>query len=172
MFANAVKLDLDGGRKALRYCDSYSRMETLVDLGFRMREPDWYTVLGEEWSVCDNIGLYRLLLKRMLPAEGPVVEMMTADELAAYEALPENLTVYRGCGAVNIRGASWSLSRDVAEKFPTLSRYRQARPLLVTARVSRRRVLAVKLDRDELEVVTFAARRVTVEALHVSEAAT
>lgn len=44
-----------------------------------------------------------------------------------------------------------------------LHRYRQAEPLLVTATVPRDRVLAVKLDRNEAEVVTFDARRVAVE---------
>lgn len=160
-------LSLEDARHALRYCDSYSRMETLVELGFAMDDASWHVVLGEEWSCCDNIGQYRQMLRRMLPAEGPVPAMMTPAERAAYDALPERLTVYRGCGEVNMRGASWSLSRDVAARFPLLLRYRQARPLLVTATVPRRRVLAVKLDRNEAEVITFAARRVSIEALGV-----
>lgn len=162
------QLTIDDARRALRFCDSYSRMETLVELGFMMADADWHAVLGEEWSLCDNIGGYRLMLRKMLPAEGPVIGMMTPDERAAYDALPERLTVYRGCGASNMLGASWSLSREVAARFPTLNRYRQASPLLVTARVPRRRVLAVKLDRSEAEIITFAARRVSVEPIEVT----
>ncbi len=44
-------------------------------------------------------------------------------------------------------------------------RYRAERPLLVTASVLKRRVLAIKLDRDEAEIITFAARRTAVEML-------
>jgi hypothetical protein len=58
--------------------------------------------------------------------------------------------------------------REVAARFPTLNRYRQAEPLLVTATVRRDRVLAVKLGRGELELVTFHARRVAVEPLPTS----
>jgi hypothetical protein len=158
-------LDVAAARKVLARCNSYSRVDTLIDLGWQMQPEHWHTVVGEEWSMCDNIGRYRLELKKMLPTEGPVVEMMTPDELSAYAALPESLTVYRGCGANNMLGASWSTSREVAAKFPTLNRYRQVRPLVVTARVPRRKVLAVKLDRDEFEIITFSARRISVESL-------
>jgi hypothetical protein len=158
-------LTLEDARDALRYCNSYSRMPTLIDLERSMRSNEWHTVLGEEWSGCDNVGRHRLLLRQMLPVEGPVTEMMTAEELDAHRALPERLTVYRGCGPKNMRGASWSLEREVAERFPTLNRYQQAQPMLVTAKVSKRGVLAVKLDRGEAEIVTFSARRVAVEPL-------
>lgn len=63
---------------------------------------------------------------------------------------------------------AWSLSREVAARFPLLNRYRQARPLLVTGTVPRHRILAVKLERNEAEIITFAACRVSVEALEVS----
>lgn len=156
---------LEFARSAALVCDSYSRMNILVELGFAMPAQEWHIVLSEFWTMCDNISQYRRLLRRMLPAAGPVPGMMTPDELAAYDALPEWLTVYRGCGHHNMLGASWSLSRVMAARFPTLMRYRQACPLLVTATVPRHRVLALKLDRDEHEIITFAARRVSVEPI-------
>lgn len=63
--------------------------------------------------------------------------------------------------------ARWTLSRDVAARFPLLSRYRQRGPLLVTARAARRRALAVKLDRNEVELITLAACMTSIEALRV-----
>lgn len=152
-------------RQRLKFCNSYSRLPVLLDLAFEMRDDDWHAVLGNEWDMCDNIGQHRLLLRKLLPAEGPVLAMMTAAEQEQYRALPERLTVYRGCGAINMLGASWSLSREVAARFPYLGRYWQQQPLLVTATVARRHVLAVKLERQELEVITFAARRTAVEKL-------
>lgn len=149
----------------LAWCDSYSRLGCLCDLFRELSYADWLALMGEHWSCCDNIGPSRLLLRQLLPEWGPVPDLMTLQECAAWEALPERLTVYRGCGLINMRGASWSLSRDTAAAFPFLNRYRQAEPLLVTATVRRDRVLAVKLDRQEMEIVTFDARRVAVEPL-------
>lgn len=154
-----------GARKRLRFCDSYSRMETLVELADDMWEDQWHLVLGEEWSCCDNIGLYFDNLRQLLPKRGPVLPMMDDAERAAYAALPEVVTVYRGCGRNNMRGASWSLEREVAARFPFLNRYYAETPILVTATVRKHQILALKLDRDEAEVITFAARRASVEPI-------
>lgn len=151
--------------QALRMSDSYTRMQVLVELGFLMPLDEWLVVLGREWTCCDNIGKYYALLRRMMPDGGPLRQMMTSDEQAAYDALPDRLTVYRGCGAANKRGASWSVSRSVATRFPFLMRYRAADPLLITAAVLKRRVLAVKLDRGEAEVITFHCRVTAVQSL-------
>lgn len=145
--------------------DSYSRMAALLDLYRETPYSEWLALLGEHWSGCDNIGRYRLLLRQLLPKHGPVIEMMTAEELDQYHALPDQLTVFRGCGPGNMLGASWSLSQEVAASFPLLNRYRQAEPLLVTGKVKKQSVLAVQLDREELEIITFQARRISVAPL-------
>ncbi len=78
------------------------------------------------------------------------------------------MTIYRGCSEVNLNGLSWSLCLEVASKFPALMRYmppKGRRPLLVTGEVAKRRVIAVKLDRKEREIVTLHARQVAVEYL-------
>lgn len=149
----------------LKWCDSFTRLPQLIALHSCMAPADWLRLLGDEWTVCDNIGRYRLELRRLLPRTGPVLEMMTGEEQAAYRSLPERLTVFRGCGINNMLGACWSLAPGVAARFPTLNRYRQSEPLLVTATVKRERVLAVKLDREEVEIITFMARRTAVSAL-------
>jgi hypothetical protein len=102
-----------------------------------------------------------------LGTEGPLPAMMTADEQTAYSSLPEEVRVYRGCGPGNIKGASWSLDRSQAERFPRLIRYWSSTPLLVTATVAKANILAVKLGRDEHEVITFSARRTSIEHLPV-----
>lgn len=154
-------LDLASSR--LSWCDSYSRAEALVELAFQLPDAQWHRVLGKNWSTCDNLGVYRTRLRKLLPDTGPVRPMMTPDEQAAYDALPEQVTIYRGCGPVNKQGASWSLDRRVAERFPFLMRYRTPRPLLITATVRKSQVLALKLDRGEAEVITFGAQVLSVE---------
>lgn len=159
------RLSLEQAREALDMCNSYERMPTLIGLYFQMAVGDWHVVLGEEWSCCDNIGRHRHLLRMMLPARGPVVGMMTDDELMAYHALPDRLTVYRGCGPKNMFGPSWTTDEEVGRKFPKMLRYWQKEPLLVTATVRKHSVLAVKLDRGEAEIITFSTRRTHIERL-------
>ena len=148
-----------------RWCDSYSRLPEMLVLHCKMERSEWLRLLGLNWSSCDNISSFRRLLRDFLPDTGPVPELMDHEEVEAYMALPDQITVYRGCGPMNMMGASWTLDREVAAKFPTLHRYWQAEPLLVTGKVRRHHVLAVKLDRKEMEIITFRVKKVSVERL-------
>lgn len=98
--------------------NSYSRLETVLALRSRMRSDEWLKLLGEMWNCCDNIGLYRLRLRKLIGTDGPIREMMNEEEHAAYDALPDTITVFRGCGPNNMLGASWTTDRSVAELFP------------------------------------------------------
>ena len=87
--------------------------------------------------------------------------MMNEDERATWRALPNVVTVYRGCSKANLNGLSWSLDRDIAAKFPALDRYMPpsgSTPLLVTADVAKGRITAVNLGRNEHEIITLRAR--------------
>jgi hypothetical protein len=164
-------LTLEQGRDALYWCDSYKRLPTLMQLWGAMSLQDWRTLLGEEWQMCDNIGTYGKKLKLcMFPTATPHTcpEMMTQQEQQALAALPLVVTIYRGCGPANMIGCCWSLDRDVAAGFPLMNRYHQRDPLLISATVKRDRIVALKLDREEQEVITFNARRVSVESLAVA----
>jgi hypothetical protein len=81
--------------------------------------------------------------------------MMTEGEQKAFSELPDELIVYRGCTTINKWGPSWTLDRSVAESFPFLNRYHHGenRPLLVKARIKKSEISALKLGRDESEVV-------------------
>jgi hypothetical protein len=171
---NITPLTLDQGAAELKYCDSYSRLPTLLNIAWRMDNSDWLTLLGDMWSICDNLGLY---IDDWFDTpfgdrqeDCPIVEMMTPDELAAYEALPSICTVYRGCYKINKRGLSWSLSRQVAERFPTLNRYcQQDQPLLVKAVVKKEKIAAVKLDRNETEIITFWPKHISTSYIRIQK---
>lgn len=153
------RLSYKKAAEVLTFQDSYSRMNVMLHMFGEFKNSSvWYRLVGDFWSICDLISLYREPLQAFLPKQGPVVEMMTKKELAAYEALPEVVTIYRGCGKKNRRGPSWSLDKDVASKFPFLNRYQVAEPMLLTAKVHKSQILAVKLCRQEAEVITFHAK--------------
>jgi hypothetical protein len=147
----------------------YSRMETVLQVRRDMNPPDWLQLVGDMWSSCDNLSLYFDPLRASLPRRGPVVAMMTCPERDALSALPEQFAIYRGAGEINLEGASWSLKREVAARFPNLYRYRPQGPaFLVTAKVSKSRVLALRLDRQESEIITFAPTILGIEPLALS----
>jgi len=139
--------------------NSYSRLPGIIALRRRMLEVDWLRLLGENWSHCDNFVCFAKQLRRALPARRPIDELMTRAELGAYRELPQTMTVYRGAGDEGASGFSWTLDRAVAVRFPSYARYRPASvATLFIAEVEKLDILALKLDRDEAEVIAFKIR--------------
>ena len=71
----------------------YLRSE--ADMTFR----DWLKLLGEVWTCCDNIGLYQEEILQELDEYldeplGVIPELMDSEEIKAFKALPENITIY------------------------------------------------------------------------------
>ena len=60
-----------------------------------------------------------------------------------------------GCGPINKHGFSWSLSREVAMRFPFMRRYGTDTPLLLTATIRKDRAAALKLGRNEQEIIVL-----------------
>lgn len=139
-----------------RHCNSYEILPTLMHERRHMLAADWWRALGHAWSSCDNIAAWKDDLRALLlrARRRNVEQMMTNEERAALLIQPEALTIYRGCYDINRDGLSWTLSRETAEAFPTLHRYRRAgdRPLLLTGCV-RRNAVILKLGRGEDEIV-------------------
>lgn len=154
---------LAGLKFELVMASSYERLPVLLDWSGWIGDADWLRVLGEEWDGFDNIGPYADELGEAVAVnngwdwDGGLIELLMDDaERQAFAQLPDVLTIYRGCYAVNKWGFSWSLDRDIAERFPFLGRYGgKGRPLLVKATIHKNKVAALKLGRGESEIVTF-----------------
>jgi len=148
-----------------RYYDSYSRLPHLLEMqqNGKLRSKTFFQVLGEIWSYCDNINvcsdladvIYDQVWDHVAAGTMHVQAMMTREEQLALAALPAKVEVYRGCGPVNRDGYSWTLDRKVAERFPRMARYHQDDPLLLKATIDRSQIAALKLDRNESEVILF-----------------
>jgi hypothetical protein len=142
--------------KACLLANSYSRMNTILTLRRHMSAPDWWRLLGENWNICDNIAAHKHQLRPMLLKANPtnLRSMMQTHELRALAAMPDEITVYRGCYEVNRDGLSWSLSPTIAAGFTSLNRYirKNEAALLLTGKVSKARVV-LSLGRNEREVI-------------------
>ena len=167
-------LSIDDARTVLFRCNSYSALPRLINMwtAAEVEGRDWLRLLGEFWSTSDNIGALAHELLNETPL-GDVVDspglrslLMDDTEQAAFAALPEQVTLYRGCYAANQWGLSWSLDRDTAARFPTLHRYRQeGQPLLVTTRIAKGAIIAFKADRGEAEIIAHRPTHVSTSKL-------
>jgi hypothetical protein len=81
--------------------------------------------------------------------------MMTSEERWQLDALRDQITIHRGCGPRNEFGYSWTLDRSIAEAFPFKRRYTTEYPTLLTMTIRKDRVAALKLGRNEQEIVLF-----------------
>ena len=92
---------------------------------------------------------------------------MTTDERAAFDAMPDVLTVYRGAGHPDYTdGFAWTLDRDRAVFFASYAARAFARstsgrgfvggdPVLSTGEIRRDAVLAYLAEREESEVLVL-----------------
>jgi hypothetical protein len=148
-------------KQIIRKHGSTDRLPALLDL---LEEDDfgreWLWALGELWIGFDGPGVhadrvFQEVAERADNIESVIPELMSAEEYAAFQALPEELTIYRGCGSENMYGFSWTLDREIAAKFPFLTRYRSSRPMVLTARIPKSRAAALKLEGNEHEIIVF-----------------
>lgn len=158
----------------LSLCHSYERFPLLLEMAKFgcLDDSDFIRLLGKWWSACDNIGksegaLWDTNAFMCWDHNGPMREMMTLEEMQAWEVLPDTVTVYRGCYDINKWGWSWSLSKEIAKKFPLYLRYRRPgeQPLLVTARVPKTHIVAVKLGRNEQEIITWRPKHLSTHRM-------
>jgi len=140
--------------KLLIWENSYTALPTLLDLYSKMPKSDWLKLLGEHWTGFDNLSQHISELRQLIP-DGNVRQMMTPDELIALEQLPKRITVYRGCDndLASFHGLCWTLDKNIAMDFVVMNRYHREKPALVTATVFKRQIAAIKLDRDEQEII-------------------
>lgn len=75
-------------------------------------------------------------------------------EASFWEDLPAIITVYRGCARTHVAGLSWTISREVAEKFATGHRdIRVLDPVIASAQIGKENILGTFDGRDEAEIL-------------------
>jgi len=151
LFDKPGLISYERAKRFMVWGNSYERAGFILALRPRMADGSWLRLLGEEWATCDNTWMFT---DALFDAPKPAYQMKTRTEIAALNRLDDLVTVYRGCGAQNRNGVSWSLDRAVAEQFPRNIRYFAKDPLLLTGRVKREDIIAVKLGRAEQEIIS------------------
>ena len=147
--------------KSLLMCDSYSRLDTLLDIYDCYGEDIFIKMFCNWWTSCDttplNIEHVTGILGDM-DALGTLQRKYAMPEnLADYLALPEELTVYRGCYAFNDDGICYTTDKQIAVNFVKHHRYKAEghQPILLTGKVKKEDCLYFN-DREEKEILSLA----------------
>ena len=169
-------LTLEEINDCLVWENSYTRLPALLEIKGLVDDALWFAALGESWENCDNIGHYFDEITDALFSDMDRKDiqrlMMTPDERKAFDKLPDEFVVYRGCCPRNKWGLSWSMSVDIASKFPALDRYRgEGGALLVKAKAEKKNIFALKMGRNEAEIITYRPKHISTRKLRVAVAA-
>jgi hypothetical protein len=121
------------------------------------------------WSNCDDTWSLRgPLLERLRSASAEVsaTEYLGDADRTAFDSLPAEITIYRGCSKQRINGLSWSTNRVVAQGFARGHREIPVpEPVLVTALAKKEEILAVNNGRRENELICVPYRILRVDDL-------
>ena len=141
----------------MRSTEGSNRLECLLHPFFRrnLTDDQFFTILRDEWEGLHNVSESVEELREIFPLYGPVRSMMTPDENDVYDALPYINIAYRGCDAGWLDGVSYSSNKKVANWFAFYTLTQAEQPTLITAHVRKDLIMAVKLRRDEEEIITF-----------------
>ena len=159
----------------LREISSAERGDLLMDILFKLeKQPNrYYRILQEWWSSCDHMGHLVEDFKILFENQGSVpYEKYTKDNKRFYDSLPEEFTIYRGCGADASDGLSWTTDKKIAYKFARGHRYipvKRPRLLSATIRKSWHDIVFVSNDRKESEVVLNCSKDYDATVLELTK---
>jgi len=99
--------------------DIFPIVEQIAD---RLSDKDYWTLIGECFTNSDFAHEEYEFIKSFLLADRPCQEfLMNEEERDFFKALPEKVTIYRGCSLAEIKSKkfrfSWTLDKKVAEFF-------------------------------------------------------
>ena len=135
----------------------------------------FWSVMIETWNECDDIwplGDMMLSTLRRRRAELSPIALLKAADRDFYNALPDRVTIYRGCGRRRIRSLPWTTDREQAAFLTKgVSFGTPPDPVIAEARIDKAEIFFVSTTCDESEVVVDPYRlgRVKVEPLAPNE---
>jgi hypothetical protein len=114
----------------------------------------FWPALMETWPGCDATWDARTRLLQALHGMESAVPFFSQGQGAFFDALPEQVRVFRGCSRPRLRGVAWTTDRTVAEGFAKGHRtLRVPEPVVASALIPKEYIFFVTSDRNEKEVV-------------------
>jgi hypothetical protein len=134
------------------------RLQALVDLFLQKEIPDekYWELLGDVFTDTENAWQNKSTWQMLFASDRPFrFAMMRPEDVAAFEALPDVVTIYRGCNYANKNGLSWSLSEETAQFFADRFYKNDNTGMILEAQVKKSDVIALLNHRNEQEILLF-----------------
>lgn len=129
----------------------------------------FWPVMVEWWTCCDATWPWRRALLRELRRHGPGLDYQSAEDRSRFAALPDPITVFRGCSRDRVRAVSWSTDPEVAAGFARGHRgISVPDPVVAQAEIDKAAVFAVINDRDENEILLDPMRLRRIRVAHAA----
>jgi hypothetical protein len=136
---------------------SHARSLALLNATYAEPADVFWRVFLENWNICDGLWSFRqklLSTLRQRKAELSPIAFLRPPDRAFYDALPDRVPVFRGCGRRRVRGLPWTGNRKIAEFFARGGRFPQPPdPVIACAEIAKSDLFFVSADRKESEVV-------------------
>lgn len=99
--------------------DSSEALDAFLVIEDDLDPPDYWRLLGDAWNAAEAVAANEETWRRLFSSDRQNREMlMTEAERPFLEALPEEVTIYRGHShEEGARGLAWTLERDSAVQF-------------------------------------------------------
>lgn len=128
------------------------RFEVFEAVASRLSDQEYWSLLAEVWTDTENAWQYRERWMKLYQSKRPMRHaLMDAEESTKYDALPDTVTIYRGCQqGINENGLSWTLDKKKAQWFAT--RF-QKDGVVLERTVPKSQIIAYYAGRGEEEVI-------------------
>ena len=136
--------------------DSSEALDAFLVIENDLDPPDYWRLLGDAWTAAEAVAANEETWRRLFSSDRPNREMlMTEAERPHFEALPDEVTIYRGHShEEGARGLAWTLDREgavrYAHQFATSTDlgHPPGEPRLATATVASSAILALFQERQ------------------------
>ena len=132
---------------------------SLIDeIGADISDTQYWKIVGEIWTDTENAHQNINEWAELFGSDrAERNSLMSEEELAELNALPDTLTVYRGCiHGLNEDGISWTTNRERADWFANRFQNPDGEPCVIQQQIAKSEVIAYFTRRGENEVLTLA----------------
>lgn len=142
------------------FSNSGNQLENFVEFADELEDKEYWKELASAYQLQDyseiNFELYKVLFSAK---RGFKEYLMSKEDREFLIALPEILTIYRGCSGKEIKhnlyGISWTLNKEIASQFADRKKILAGKSSVVERTIKKSEVIAYFNSREEEEIIYF-----------------
>ena len=130
------------------------RLDAFMSISDKLTPYQYWELLGEVWVNSENIWQNKSHWDDLLKAKiSDKHAFMSIEDQKEFSKLPSSFVAFRGCTNLNENGYSYTLDKDIAERFSRWSMRDKSKGIVITREVKKKDVFAFTNSRGEKEVI-------------------